>query len=104
MTVSEKKIAHFLGRLADRNGITLSAQAFYRFCKARNKKNSAIQLSCRLGVHKVDLGGTMIAVLWDRKHNVPVTTLKDNSVIYGENQSYKWDGVRIISIPGKKRG
>lgn len=102
--ISLKKTLHFRHRLSQRHGITLSDKAFHLFCQARVGRGASIQLSCRLGVHKVDFAGIIIAVLWDRKHDVPVTTLPESAIIYGTKQSYQWDGERFLCVKNKRKG
>lgn len=103
MTISEKKATHFRLRLAERHGITLSDTAFKRFCESRKTKGAAIQLSCRLGLHKIDFGGNVIAVLWDRKHDVPVTTLPDTATVRGMKQVYRWHNGRIECLKIRRK-
>lgn len=96
--ISMAKARHFRMRLEQRHGIILHDRTFAKFCDNYRERNAALQLSCRLGVHKVEFGGIIIAVLWDRKHGVPVTALMEGARLRGTKGIYKWHGGAIHKV------
>jgi hypothetical protein len=100
--VSMRRILHFQNRLRVRHGFILSSTEIDKFCDSIREKGPSIKLNSRLWVFRIKLRDKAMAILWDRKHDVPVTVYPDSALIQYKTKTYSWNEGRFLTI--QRRG